>query len=90
MVVSATSPVPLYLCCGLMLNLMTLFEYFQNVIILAVQGSTMADIYDKLDSIKDAVDSGQFPINVTHHGGRIRTIFPKKLTVLGLHIVMFV
>ena len=52
---------------------------------MTVQGSSIADIYDKLDKIDDAIKSRTFSIDIPDNGGH-RAIFPKQLFVLGKHI----
>jgi hypothetical protein len=44
----------------------------------------MAEIYDKLDKIDDAIKSRTFSIDIPENGGH-RKIFPDQLSVLGRH-----
>ncbi|CAB4038943.1 Hypothetical predicted protein, partial [Paramuricea clavata] len=60
-------------------------NFKQNSITTTIQGSSMAEIYGKLDKINDAIASRTFSIDIPENGGR-KTIIPKQLFVL-VHFV---
>ena len=47
----------------------------------------MAEIYQKLDKIEDAIESRTFSIDVPEYRGR-QTIIPKQLFVLGIRCLI--
>ena len=59
-------------------------NFKQHSITTTVQGSSIADIYDKLDKIDDAIKSRTFSIDIPENGGH-RAIFPKQLSVLDVN-----
>lgn len=48
----------------------------------------MAEIYEKLDKINDAIESKTFSMDLPENKGR-KTIIPQQLFVLGIVYVMF-
>ncbi|CAB4031011.1 RNA-directed DNA polymerase from mobile element jockey, partial [Paramuricea clavata] len=59
-------------------------NFKQNSITTTIQGSSMAEIYGKLDKINDAIASRTFSIDIPENGGR-KTIIPKQLFVLDVN-----
>ena len=49
----------------------------------------MAEIYEKLDKINDAIESRTFSIDILENGGH-KTIIPEQLSVLGISITCLI
>ncbi len=49
----------------------------------------MAEIYEKLDKINDAIESRTFSIDIPENGGH-KTIIPEELSVLGISITCLI